>query len=110
MKSELQILRDAQQTKQDPMYVLPELKITTHTYTIFVYDKILLKQKDRVENILHDLKFSNHPDILNALGQIQFGTTEQDHEIVFEFLEFIGVKYLQQFIIHNSNLLSDDDY
>lgn len=91
------------------MHVLPELKITTHTYTIFVYNKILLKQKDSVENILHDLKFSNHPDILNALGQIQFGTTEQDHDRV-KFLEFIGVKYLQQFIMHNSNLLSDDDY
>jgi len=108
-KSDLQILRDAQQTKQDPMYVLPELKISTHNYTIFVYDKILLKQKDSVENILHDLKFANHPDILNALGQIQFGTTEQDPAIVY-FLNSIGVKYIEQFLIHNSNLLSDDDY
>ncbi len=108
-KSELQDLRDAQENQSDPMHVLPELKISTHTYTIFVFNKILLKRKDSVENILHDLKFCNQPQILNALGQIQFGTTDHDPEVV-EFLETAGVKYLQQFIIDNSNLLSDDDY
>lgn len=108
-KSELQDLREAQENQSDPMHVLPELKISTHTYTIFVFNKILLKRKDSVENILHDLKFCNQPEILNALGQIQFDTTEHDHELI-EYLESTGVKYLPQFLIHNSNLLSDDDY
>ncbi len=31
-KSELQILREAQENQSDPMHVLPELTITTHTY------------------------------------------------------------------------------
>lgn len=108
-KSELQDLRDAQENQSNPMDVLPELKITTHAYTIFVFNKILLKRKDSVENVLHDLRFCNQPEILNALGQIQPGTTDHDPEIV-EFLENAGVKYLQQFIIDNSNLLDDDDY
>ncbi len=108
-KSELQDLRDAQENQSDPMQVLPELKITTHTYTIFVFNKILLKRKDSVENVLHDLKFCNQPEILAALGQIQFGTTDHDPEVI-EFLESVGVRYLQQFIIDNSDLLGDDDY
>jgi len=108
-KSELQILREAQQSQSDTMYVLPELKITQHAYTKFVFDKILLKGKDSVENVLNDLRFCNQPEILNALGKIHYGTTEHDHEIV-AFLDTVGVKYLQQFIIHNSNLLDDDIY
>jgi len=109
-KPELQTLREAQEQQQDPMYVLPELQITTHTYTLFVYDKIFLKGKDKLENILHELKFvSNFPDILDAIGRIEQGTLDNEHEVA-EFLEKIGVRYLQQFYIHNSNLLSDDDY
>jgi hypothetical protein len=108
-KSDIQILREAQENQSDPFYVLPELKITTHTYTIFVFNKILLKGKDSVENVLHDLRFCNQPEILDALGQIHFGRIDNDHEID-ELLEAVGVKYLQQFIIYNSNLLDDDAY
>ena len=108
-KSELQILRDAQEIRQDIFLVLPELKITIHTYTIFVYEKILLKRKDIVENILHDLKFVNHPDILDALGRIGQGKLENEPAVV-SILKAVGVKYIDQFIMHNSNLLSDDDY
>jgi hypothetical protein len=107
---ELQTLREAQEKQQDPFYVLPELKVKTHSYTLFVYNKILLERKDNLENILHDLKFTSHyPDILDALGQIEQGTLDNEPEVA-EFLEKIGVRYLQQYYMHNSNLLSDDDY
>lgn len=109
VKSDLQILHEAQENQGGPMYVLPELKIKIHAYTIFVFNKILLKRKDSVENVLSDLRFCNQSEILNALGQIHFGTTDHPNETV-EFLENAGVKYLEQFIIHNSNLLNDDDY
>ena len=50
-KTELQILRDARELNQDASYLLPELKIRTHTYTIFLYEKVFLKDKERVEYI-----------------------------------------------------------
>ena len=62
-RPDLQVLRDAQELEQDPYIVLPELKICTHIYTLFVYNKMLLKKKDTVENILHELKFVNHPEV-----------------------------------------------
>lgn len=108
-KPELKTLKDAQETKQDTFMVLPELKITTHSYTNFVYEKILLKRKDNLENILHELKFVNHPDILDALGPLGQGTLENEPAVV-SILKAVGVKYIDQFIMHNSNLLSDDDY
>lgn len=109
VKSEPQILKEAQLNQQDPFLVLPKLKIKTTVYSIFVYEKILLKNKDSVENVLKDLKFTNQRIILDALGKIQENTIDQDEEAV-EFLESIGVRYLNQFLIHNSNLLDDDCY
>ena len=109
-ETDKQILRDAQEKQQDVMYVLPELKVKTHSYTIFVFNKILLKRKDNLENILHELKFtSTYPVILDAIGRIEQGTIENEPEMTM-FLENIGVRYLQQFFIHNSNVLTDDDY
>ncbi len=108
--SELQTLREAQNLQENAFAVLPELKIPTHTYTLFVYHKILLQRKDTIENILHELKFvSNFPDILDAIGKIEQGTLDNEPEVA-AVLEKIGVRYLQQFYMHNSNLLSDDDY
>src|SRR5688572_10320105 len=62
-KPELQFLTEAQQQNQDPLVVLPELKIATHQYTLFVYNKILLQKQDTVENVLQELKLVNSPSI-----------------------------------------------
>lgn len=99
---ELQILRNAQEQGQDPFLILPELKITTHSYTLFVYNKILLKKMDTIENILHDLKFVNRPNVLDAIGNLEQDNIENAEE-VFEFLKDNGVKYIEQFMISNSN-------
>ena len=108
-KSEIQILREAQEFKYDPYIVLPELKLPTHVYTLFVYNIMLLMHKDSVENILLELKLVNTPEILEVLGQFSLGTLENEHEKL-DYLEGLGVKYISQFSMHNSNLLSDDDY
>ena len=102
-KTDLQILRGAQLTKQDPMYVLPELKIRTHSYTLFVYNNILLKEKDSPENVLLELKMINdYPYILGLLGRMEQGILDNESDVI-EFLEKIGVRYIQQFKLHNSN-------
>ena len=101
-KSELQTLKEAQELKQDSSIVLPELKVTNHIYTLFVYNKILLEYKDSLENILQELKFTNHPDILNALGRLGQGTLE-DKSTVIDILKAVGVKYIDQFMLDNSN-------
>jgi hypothetical protein len=44
-KPDLQTLRDARKHNQDPFIVLAELKICSHSFTHFVYDKILLKKR-----------------------------------------------------------------
>ncbi len=109
VKTDIQILRDAKELKQDAFIVLPELKIPTHAYTIFVYDEILLNEKDSIENVLIDLRLVNKPEILNALGRLIQGDNE-DAAKASEYLKNYSIRYIQQFIMLSSNLLSDDDY
>ena len=65
-KSELQILKDAQENKQSAFDTLPELGIATHSYTIFIYNQILLPKRDKNENILAELKRVNNPRVLST--------------------------------------------
>ncbi len=96
-KSELQILREAQEYKTDPFMVLPELKISTHLYTCFVYNNMLLKKRDSIENILDELKFVNRNGYLGTLGRIGF-SKDKDHSQLVEYLDRKGVRYIHQFI------------
>lgn len=106
-KSELQILRDAQEFGHEAMVVLPELKITTHLYTIFVFNEVLLNNEDTVENVLNELKIANRAENLDALGRLIVEDDEQVLGELFEFLEDNGLLYLDKFII--ANFIEDND-
>ena len=101
-KSNLQILKEAQKLKLNAFSVLPELSIPTHTYTIFVYEEILLKQKDIPENVLHELKLVTKSNILSTLGKLEQNLIHDENDII-EILENIGVKYIRQFHFHFKN-------
>ena len=102
VKSELQTLRDAQEFNQDPFTVLPELKIANHVYTLFVFNEILLKRKDTLENILHELKLTTQYDILNTLGGLALGTLK-DRSTIIDNLKAVGAKYIDQYVMVNSS-------
>ncbi len=100
---EIKILEDAQETKESPFNVLPELQIITHSYTIFVYNKILLLRKDTPENVLKDLKIANSDYNLDQLGRLASGILDNEVEVIQELKEK-GIKYIDQFIYDNSHL------
>ncbi|HMG66473.1 MAG TPA: hypothetical protein VK588_02270 [Chitinophagaceae bacterium] len=129
-KPDVQILRDALGEWQDPFTILAELKVTPHVYSIFVYNRILLKRIDTVENVLQELRFvNNEPDILDATGRLRqdyrpetphydavdiltrFGGEEKylPPEEVIDFLRKKGVRYIDQFVLSLTDLLSDDE-
>lgn len=94
-----QILKDAQEQKKSPYRVLPELGINPHTYTIFVYNEFLLKDRDTIENILRTLRLANRDDILAHLGNIENGDSATQPETIIE-LQKIGILYLDEFKEH----------
>ena len=110
-QSELQILGNAKANRLDPFNVLPELNIKTNIYAIFVYDKILLYEKDSLENIWQELQLTRDPEVLDFTGKL--GLKEYDFERHIDYKKLLsskGLKYLQEFIESQSTLLSDEEY
>lgn len=94
---DIQILKNAQEYNQDVSSVLAELKVKNHLYTHFVFDEILLKKKDTVENVLHELKLTKGIDILTALGNVGYIEGETLKEMT-QLLKDVGIKYIDLYI------------
>jgi hypothetical protein len=110
-KSEVCILANAKAQKLDPFSVLPELNIKVHIYTIFIYDKILLHEKDSIENIWHELQLTRDPEVLVYTGKLGLKKYEfEEHMDYKKLLENKGLKYLDHFINTQELFLSDTDY
>ena len=90
-------MKNAQEDNQDVSSVLAELKVKNHSYTHFVFDEILLKKKDTIENVLHELKLTKNIDILTALGQVGFIEGE-DLKEMSQLLKEVGIKYIDLYI------------
>lgn len=97
IKSELEILREAQESEQNPMTVLTKLNITTHVYALFVYERILLANKDTVENILNALKIADSFENLTAINNLKMGNVKNRDEQI-QKLKNSGIKYLDEFL------------
>lgn len=95
--SDIQVLKNAQEFNQDVSSVLAELKVKNHSYTHFVFDEILLKKKDTVENVLHELKLTKDFEILNILGHVGIVDDETLNEMT-QVLKEVGIKYLDLYI------------
>lgn len=100
--SDIKILQIAKQDYRSALNVLAELSLPTHSYTVFVYEDILLEDKDTVENVLHELKFVSKLGVLGTLGQLEQGAIKNEDETI-ELLEINGLKYIRQFVFNYKN-------
>ncbi len=100
--SDIKILQIAKRDYRIALNVLAELSLPTHSYTIFVYEDILLEDKDTVENVLHELKFVSKLGVLGTLGQLEQGAIKNEDETI-ELLEINGLKYIRQFVFNYKN-------
>jgi hypothetical protein len=105
-KSELEILIDAKKTNRDPMFILPQIGIKTHVYTLFVYNNILMYGQDEPENILAELKLVNSDDFLDITGRMHSSPDWLDNaEEKISSLENRGLKYIRQYAMGMINYL-----
>lgn len=103
--TEIQLLKDAQESQRNTFHVLAELSLPTHVYMIFVYEEILLKRRDMLENILQEFRFANQPDILNRLGRLEEEELNDENATV-QIFEDIGLNYVRQFVFFIKNQTS----
>jgi hypothetical protein len=101
--SDIQVLKNAQEHNHDVSTVLAELKIKNHLYTHFVFDEILIKRKDTLENILYELKLTKNPEILTDLGYVGV-IDDKDSKYKIQILKDIGVKYLDLYMAYTNFL------
>lgn len=94
---DIQVLKNAQEHNQDVSSVLAELRVKNHSYTHFVFDEILLKKKDTVENVLHELKLTKNLEILDMLGHVGIVDDKTLNEMT-QLLKDVGIKYLDLYI------------
>ena len=98
-KPPIELLKEARSSNRDPMFVLPELGIQTHVYTLFVYNKILMYNRDEPEKILEELNLVNNDDLLNTLGIMDSSTDWlEDAESSIAALEARGLKYIRRYL------------
>lgn len=74
--SEYKILEKARAKKSDPFEVLPEINVSTHCYTLFVYYQKLLYSNDAIDNILTELKTVSKGRLLNTISLYHLGIDE----------------------------------
>ena len=99
-KSDLELLIEARESNRDPMFILPQLGIATHVYTLFVYNNILMHNQDEPENVLSELKLANNPDLLDITGKMHFSPDWlKNAEEQIAFLEGKGLKYIRQYAL-----------
>lgn len=64
----VEMLRQAQREQSNAFDVLPELGFSTHIYTLYVYEQLLLKGEATPEEALAALQKTAEPDVLDKLG------------------------------------------
>jgi len=110
-KSELELLIEAKETNRDPMFILPQLGIKTHTYTLFVYNNILMYGQDSPENILSELKLANNDELLDITGRMRYSEDWLENiEENISSLEKKGLKYIRQYAADIINYLRGFGY
>jgi hypothetical protein len=104
VKTSHEILTQAQQNEEDAILVLPELKVQLSLYTLFVYDEILMKQKDSIDHIWDEFKLCKDEKIRSLIANLSDPNTDEVALLTI-MLEANGLRYIKQFINEKKNLL-----
>ena len=97
VRREVQVLEDAKVEQSNPFNVLPEIGVITHTYTLFVYESILLKQQQPAQEVWACLQKTQQPEVIEALGNL-YAAEPASVEKPLGFLRASGLTYLDEFV------------
>ncbi|MFN5831340.1 MAG: hypothetical protein ACK46R_11370 [Bacteroidota bacterium] len=104
VKTSHEILTQAQENEEDAIFVLPELKVQLSLYTLFVYDEILMKQKDSIDHVWDEFKLCKDEKIRSLIANLSDPNTDEV-ALLSIMLEANGLRYVKQFINEKKNVL-----
>lgn len=92
-----QLLSQARLSKADPFEILPEILIGPNSYTLFVYNEILIKNVDTEDNVMNEFSCIRKHECLTEIYQLM-QLPDWEESILFKQLENFGLKYLPKYL------------
>lgn len=92
-----QLLSQARLSKADPFEVLPEILIGANSYTLFIYNEILLKNIDSEENVMNEYEVIRKRECLTEIYRLT-QIAEWEVSELFNRLVSYGLRYLPRYM------------
>ena len=92
-----QLLAMAKENKSDPFDILPELSVNSNSYTLYIYNEILLKSKASDEEILEEFNLLKKMNCLSYIYLLSFDPNYMKNPLFAE-LQQSGLKYLLPYL------------
>jgi len=97
--SETTLLKEAIKYNYNAFDVLPELKITTHVYSLFIYYVVLLDERDAVQNVLKEFEIiKKSDDLLDLIGRISHTSDSVLKEQLYVEIKKSGLQYFDLYL------------
>lgn len=95
--------------KQDSVFeILPELKIITHAFPIFIYENMYLKMNENEEEILEELNKCKNEVYFEVIHKKIYNENTLSKE-ENEFFKTLNLRYLDQFLTHEHTLIEQQE-
>ncbi|MFN4234257.1 MAG: hypothetical protein ACK4IK_05570 [Bacteroidia bacterium] len=106
VKSDLEFLTECVNDNIEWDIVLPKIDLPVHIYNKFVYNEILINNRDTIKNGLNAMRMVRDKNLLNDLGIIALSKEISNEEIlILKKLKKSKIKYLNEYIFYYKNRL-----
>ena len=95
-KTSRHLLSMAKATKADPCEILPELKIPVHSYTLYLYNEIVLKNEALHDWVIREFEMLKK-NVLADIYLLCFDNNYKNNPI-YKNLSAIGLQFLDSFL------------
>lgn len=91
------IIENAKSNEIDPFDILPDLSISANSYTLFIYNEILLKKREPEEVICQEFHLLKKMDCLTDIYLLCFDSNYPENPIYHE-LKASGLQFLTDYL------------
>ncbi len=95
--SDALIIQNAEINRTDPFDFLPDLSVSANSYTLFIYNEILLKKREPVEVICQEFQLLKNLDCLTDIYLLCFDSNYSENPLYHE-LKSSGLQFLTDYL------------
>lgn len=96
-KDKFTTLQEAKQNEASPFDILPDISVTPHSYTLFIYHEIFLKNEARTDEVWTEFQLLKRLDCLNEIYLLCFDPSYKKNHIFLK-LQAAGLQFLQFYL------------